>query len=88
MPVAMKEEEGMKRNNSAMSLKKLVPRVLRNNSMKTLFKAKKPRAPAEIVRDARRLLLLVDSEPDEGSPRRIDKVDFPALRFFFFWISL
>lgn len=84
MPVAMKEEEGIKRNNSAMSLKKLVPKVLRNNSMKTLFKAKKPRAPAEIVRDARKLLLLVDSEPDEvASPKRTDKV-----RALNVWISL
>lgn len=76
MPIAMKEEEAFKKNNSAMSLKKLVPRVLRSNSMKNLFKAKKPRAPAEIVRDARRLLLLVDSDADDGSPKRIDKVGF------------
>lgn len=81
MPIAMKEEDAVKRNNSAMSLKKLVPKVLRSNSMKNLFKSKKPRAPAEIVRDLRRLLSYVDSDSDDGSPRRNDKVDFFPLFF-------
>ncbi|XP_057765551.1 putative MO25-like protein At5g47540 [Salvia miltiorrhiza] len=74
MPIAMKEEDAVKKSNSAMSLKKLVPKVLRSNSMKNLFKSKKPRAPAEIVRDVRRLLSYVDSDSDDGSPRRHDKL--------------
>lgn len=74
MPIAMKEEEPMKRNNSAMSLRKLVPKLLRSNSMKNLFKHKKPRAPLEIVRDTRRMLLYVHSESDEASPKHSDKV--------------
>lgn len=64
----------MKRNSSAMSLKKLVPKLLRSNSMKNLFKHKKPRAPVEIVRDTRRMLLYVHSESDEASPKHCDKV--------------
>lgn len=74
MPIAMKEEEPMKRNNSAMSLRKLVPKLLRSNSMKNLFKHKKPRAPLEIVRDTRRMLLYVHSESDEASPKHSDKM--------------
>lgn len=64
----------MKRTNSTMSLKKLVPKVLRSNSMKNLFKSKKPRTPVEIVRDARRLLQYVHSESEDASPKRNDKL--------------
>ncbi|KAH6822698.1 Mo25 family protein [Perilla frutescens var. hirtella] len=75
MPIAMKEEDAVKRSgNSAMSFKKLVPRVLRSNSMKNIFKSKKPRSPLEIVRDARRLLSYVDSEPEDDSSKRNEKL--------------
>ncbi|XP_047944855.1 putative MO25-like protein At5g47540 [Salvia hispanica] len=62
MPSAMKEED-------ALNLKKLVRKVLRNNSMKNLFKSKKPRPPAQIVRDINRLLSYIASDFEDSSPR-------------------
>ena len=67
MPSAMKEED-------ALNLKKLVRKVLRNNSMKNLFKSKKPRPPAQIVRDINRLLSYIASDFEDSSPRLHVKV--------------
>lgn len=89
MPIAMKkeEEDALKRSSSAMSLKKLVPKVLRSNSMKNLFKSKKPRTPVDIVRETRKLLLYIDSGADDGNPKRNEKVDLfciaPSFEFMF-----
>ncbi|KAL8469814.1 hypothetical protein ACS0TY_032610 [Phlomoides rotata] len=75
MPIAMKkvEEDSLKRSNT-MNLKKLVPKVLRTNSMKNLFKSKKPRSPVDVVRETRILLLYIDSGADEGDSKRNEKL--------------
>lgn len=76
MPIAMKKEEedaSLKRSNT-MNFKNLVPKVLRSNSMKNLFKSKKPRAPVEVVRETRKLLVYIDSESDDADSRRNDKL--------------
>ncbi|KAL1556223.1 putative MO25-like protein [Salvia divinorum] len=73
MPISTKEEDAPKKPHSPMSFKKLVPKILRTNSMKNLFKSKKPRPPAEIVRDVRKLLSYIDSD-NASSPRRNDKL--------------
>ena len=78
MPIATKKEEegdvSLKRSNSTLSFKKLVPKVLRSNSMKNLFKSKKPRAPVEVVRETRKLLVYIDSGADEGDFKRNEKL--------------
>ncbi|PIN26163.1 Conserved protein Mo25 [Handroanthus impetiginosus] len=77
MPIAVKKERELhafKRSTSSLSLKKIVPKVLRSNSMKNLFKSKKPRTPVDIVREARGLLLYLNSGADDGKSKRDEKL--------------
>ncbi|KAG6405291.1 hypothetical protein SASPL_132878 [Salvia splendens] len=75
MPISTKEDDAPKKTTPPMSFKKLVPKILRTNSMKNLFKSKKPRPPADIVRDVTKLLIYVDSDSNNAtSPRRNDKL--------------
>ncbi|KAL2245253.1 UNVERIFIED_CONTAM: putative MO25-like protein [Sesamum indicum] len=76
MPTAVKQEKEdntIKRSNSSLNFKKLVPKVLRSSSMKNPFKSKKPRTPVDIVRETRALLLYFHSGDDAGNPKRDEK---------------
>ncbi|KAI3456852.1 hypothetical protein Pfo_013515 [Paulownia fortunei] len=77
MPIAVKEkkEDALKRSTASLGFKKLVPKVLRSNSMKNLFKSKKPRTPVDIVRETKELLLYIDSGADDGNPKRDEKLE-------------
>lgn len=90
MPIAVKkEEDALRRSSNSLSFKKLVPKVLRSTSMKNLFKSKKPRAPAEIVRETRELLLYVHSGPDAANSKRDEKVQFlfSCLHVWFIYVG-
>ncbi|KAL0399157.1 UNVERIFIED_CONTAM: putative MO25-like protein [Sesamum radiatum] len=76
MPTAVKQEmedHTIKRSNSSLNFKKLVPKVLRSSSMKNPFKSKKPRTPVDIVRETRALLLYFRSGDDAGNPKQRDE---------------
>lgn len=86
MPIAMRkeEEDACLRRSNTMNFKKLVPKVLRSNSMKNLFKSKKPRPPVEVVRETRKLLVYIDSETNDSESKRNEKVDLLLLTLMCF----
>ncbi|XP_075494122.1 putative MO25-like protein At5g47540 isoform X2 [Primulina tabacum] len=67
---AEENDQPLRRSGSSLNFKKLVPKLLRSGSMKNLFKPKKHRTPAEVVRQTRELLLYLDSGADAGRFKR------------------
>jgi len=68
--VVKKVDAKQKTLGSSSSFKNLVKKVIRSSSMKNLFKPKKPRTPADVVRETRALLLSLDAGGDTEGPKR------------------
>ncbi|KAL2476034.1 putative MO25-like protein [Abeliophyllum distichum] len=63
-----------KTSGSSSNLRNLVNKVVRSSSMKNLFKSKKPRAPVDVVRETRALLLCLDASGDTRGPKHDEKL--------------
>ncbi|EPS61704.1 hypothetical protein M569_13090, partial [Genlisea aurea] len=78
MPISVKNDEDERtlfKSKSSYKLKNIVPRVLRSNSMKSFFRSKKLRAPADVVRETRDLLSYLNSGVPDSNHRRREKLE-------------
>ncbi|KAL2456656.1 putative MO25-like protein [Forsythia ovata] len=69
-----KDNAKHKRSGSSSNLRNLINKVVRSSSMKNLFKSKKPRAPVDVVRETRALLLCLDAGGDTRGPKHDEKL--------------